>query len=222
MAGRGRGRGRGGGMTFSTELLGFGRGEALPPPTLQPPPLFPPLEYKPAPLAAGEDRDYILLLKQEFRSGVRNSPYFIKPQDKKKDIQRYSDKYHGNGNSDSTIGWTPDWERLPKELKIRVRKPKDARTSSSVKPNIPGKKASTSKESAVEVAKKLEDLEKKENEMKSGDEEENDENEEEYEDDERYDEEDQEEGTDYISSYFDPGEEYAENEDDGMDDGPTY
>lgn len=45
------------------------------------------------------------------------------------DIQRYSDKYHGNGNSDSTIGWTPDWERLPKELKIRVRKPKDARES---------------------------------------------------------------------------------------------
>ncbi len=41
MSGRGRGRGRGGGMTFSAEALGFGRGEALPPPTLQPPPTFP-------------------------------------------------------------------------------------------------------------------------------------------------------------------------------------
>ena len=42
MAGRGRGRGRGGkGMSFSVESLGFGRGESLPGPILQPPPIFP-------------------------------------------------------------------------------------------------------------------------------------------------------------------------------------
>ncbi|XP_078288120.1 uncharacterized protein LOC144612395 [Rhinoraja longicauda] len=36
MGGRGRGQ-----MTFSVEVVGIGRGEVLPPPTLQPPPLYP-------------------------------------------------------------------------------------------------------------------------------------------------------------------------------------
>ena len=40
MAGRGRGRGRAA-MSFSVETLGFGRGDALPGTTLQPPPTFP-------------------------------------------------------------------------------------------------------------------------------------------------------------------------------------
>ena len=39
MAGRGRGRGRG--MSFSVEMLGIGRGDALPAPILQPAPVFP-------------------------------------------------------------------------------------------------------------------------------------------------------------------------------------
>ena len=40
MASRGRARGRGA-LTFSTEAVGIGKGDALPPPTLQPSPLFP-------------------------------------------------------------------------------------------------------------------------------------------------------------------------------------
>ena len=39
MAGRGRGRGKN--VSFNVEALGFGRGEALPGPLSQPPPLFP-------------------------------------------------------------------------------------------------------------------------------------------------------------------------------------
>lgn len=39
MAGRGRGRGKN--VSFNVEALGFGRGEALPGPISQPPPLFP-------------------------------------------------------------------------------------------------------------------------------------------------------------------------------------
>lgn len=39
MAGRGRGKGRG--LSFNVENLGFGRGEGLPGPILQPPPNFP-------------------------------------------------------------------------------------------------------------------------------------------------------------------------------------
>jgi len=41
MAGRGRGRGKGRGLTFDVGMIGFGRGEALPAATLQPPPLYP-------------------------------------------------------------------------------------------------------------------------------------------------------------------------------------
>lgn len=40
MAGRGRGRGRGQ-LTFNIEAVGIGKGENLPPSTLQPTPLFP-------------------------------------------------------------------------------------------------------------------------------------------------------------------------------------
>lgn len=39
MAGRGRGRGKS--VSFDVQALGFGRGEALPAASLQPPPLFP-------------------------------------------------------------------------------------------------------------------------------------------------------------------------------------
>lgn len=46
MAGRGgRGRGRGKNISFNVESLGFGRGEALPTPILQPPPTYPVRRY---------------------------------------------------------------------------------------------------------------------------------------------------------------------------------
>jgi len=42
MSARGRGRGRGrGNVTFNMEAIGFGKGDALPAPTLKPPPLYP-------------------------------------------------------------------------------------------------------------------------------------------------------------------------------------
>uniref|UniRef100_A0A670JRJ8 DNA-directed RNA polymerase III subunit RPC7 n=1 Tax=Podarcis muralis TaxID=64176 RepID=A0A670JRJ8_PODMU len=84
MAGRGgRGRGRGGHMTFNVEAVGIGKGEALPPPTLQPSPLFP-VKYKPVPLQTGEEVEYMLALKQELRGAMKNLPYFIKPSAPKK------------------------------------------------------------------------------------------------------------------------------------------
>ncbi|KAM4755624.1 DNA-directed RNA polymerase III subunit RPC7-like isoform 7-T7 [Cyanocitta cristata] len=38
------------------------------------------------------------------------------------DIERYSDKYQLSSPVDSAIDWNPDWRRLPRELKIRVRR----------------------------------------------------------------------------------------------------
>lgn len=43
-----------------------------------------PLQFKPVPLASEESYEYMLLLKQEFRGSMRDSPYFVKPLDKKK------------------------------------------------------------------------------------------------------------------------------------------
>lgn len=123
MASRGGGRGRGRGqLTFNMEAVGIGKGDALPPPTLQPSPLFPPLEFRPVPLPSGEEGEYVLALKQELRGAMRQLPYFIRPAVPKRDVERYSDKYQMSGPIDNAIDWNPDWRRLPRELKIRVRK----------------------------------------------------------------------------------------------------
>lgn len=216
MAGRGRGRGKN--VSFNVEALGFGRGEALPGPISQPPPLFPTADFKPVPFQQSEEYDYMLALKQEFLGNMRKSPFFLQASHKRKDIERYSDKYQAAAEVNGK--WKPDWRRLPAELKPRVRR----KTKSSVKPKVKPKV----KLSVEDVSKTLEELEKKE--VDQGDEEEEEEEEGakkkeegevEEEEDEIYDEEDIEEETDYILSYFDNGEEYG-NDDDDADEGPVY
>lgn len=213
MAGRGRGRGRN--VSFNVEALGFGRGEALPGPILQPPPLYPPTDFKPVPLLQGEEFDYMLALKQEFRGVMKRSPFYLQTSTNRKDIDRYSDKYQLNHDTDST--WEPDWRRLPAELKPTLKKTR--KVKSSLQPNIPSKKLK------VDVSKTLEELEKIEEkgdeseEDEKGDENKN-EGDEEVED-ELYEEEELEEETDYLLSYFDNGEDYNDGDDDA-DEGPVY
>ncbi|XP_061174377.1 DNA-directed RNA polymerase III subunit RPC7-like [Saccostrea echinata] len=216
MAGRGRGRGKN--VSFNVEALGFGRGEALPGPISQPPPLFPIAEFKPIPFEQSEEFDYMLALKQEFLGNIRKSPFYLQAANKKKDIERYSDKYQVitevNGK------WKPDWRRLPAELKPKLPR----KTKSKIKPTV--KVKTMTKPSTVDVSKTLEELEKTEVEEKDEEEEEEgggkkEEGTVEEEDEEIYDEEDIEEETDYILSYFDNGEEYG-NDDDDADEGPVY
>ncbi|XP_019411563.1 PREDICTED: DNA-directed RNA polymerase III subunit RPC7-like [Crocodylus porosus] len=217
MAGRGgRGRGRGQ-MTFNVEAVGIGKGESLPPSTLQPSPLFPPMEYRPVPLQTGEEVEYMLALKQELRGAMKNLPYFVKPAAPKKDIERYSDKYQTSGPIDNAIDWNPDWRQLPQELKIRVRKLRKGRTTIVIPKGK--QRVSVDKE---ETIKKLETLEKKEEEVTSEEEEEKEEGEEgKEEEEEEYDEEEHEEETDYIMSYFDNGEDFGADSDDNLDEA-TY
>ncbi|XP_075593360.1 DNA-directed RNA polymerase III subunit RPC7-like isoform X2 [Balearica regulorum gibbericeps] len=189
MAGRARGRGRGQ-MTFNVEAVGIGKGDALPPPTLQPSPLFPPLEHRAAPLPGGEEGEYMLALKQELRGAMKNLPYFVKPGAPRR-----------------------DWRRLPRELKIRVRRLRKGRTAILI-PKCK-QRVALDKEEAI---KKLESLEKKEEEVTSEEEEEKEEEEEgKEEEEEEYDEEEHEEETDYIMSYFDNGEDFGADSDDNMD-----
>lgn len=203
-------------MSFNIQAVGIGRGETLPPPTLQPSPLFPALDFKPVPLQTGEEVEYMLALKQELRGALKGLPYYIKPAVSKKDVERYSDKYQTSGPVDNAIDWHPDWKLLPRELKIKVRKllkEKSAVVLPKHKQRMPLDKE--------EIIKKLENLEKKEEEVSSEEEEEKKEEEEDQEEEEDYDEEEHEEETDYIMSYFDNGEEFGGDSDDNMDEA-TY
>ncbi|TSK34756.1 DNA-directed RNA polymerase III subunit RPC7-like [Bagarius yarrelli] len=212
MAGRGRGRGRAQ-LSFPVEVVGIGKGENLPPSTVQPTPLFPPLEHKPLPLQTGEEAEYMLALKQEFRGAMKTLPFYIRPAAPKKDVERYSDKYQHTEPSDNTIEWRPDWKRLPKELRVRVKRPPPSERCSVTAKSL--KQPQVDKE----IIQKLETLEKKEEEVISDEEEgEKKKNEdEEAEVEEEYDEEEFEEETDYIMSYFDDGEDFGAESDDNMD-----
>lgn len=79
MAGRGRGRGRRSMPFSSAEAVGITRAEGLPPSLQQPTPLFPAMEQKPLPLTGGEEAEYLLALKQEFRGAMKTLPCFIQP-----------------------------------------------------------------------------------------------------------------------------------------------
>jgi DNA-directed RNA polymerase III subunit RPC7 len=83
-----------------------------------------PLRFKPCPLHESEEENYRLVLKQQLRVAMQDSPYYVRPATANRDIQRYSDKYRTTEyeNSDSVLGWNPDWRLLPKELRMRVRK----------------------------------------------------------------------------------------------------
>uniref|UniRef100_A0A8C1AY77 Polymerase (RNA) III (DNA directed) polypeptide G n=1 Tax=Cyprinus carpio TaxID=7962 RepID=A0A8C1AY77_CYPCA len=75
MAGKGRGIAA---FTFNIEALGLTRG-SMPETQRGPTPLFPQIEYKPGPLKAGEDEDYMRALKQEMRGRMKDLPFNIKP-----------------------------------------------------------------------------------------------------------------------------------------------
>ncbi|XP_059921415.1 RNA polymerase III subunit GL b [Gadus macrocephalus] len=220
MAGRGRGRGRSN-LTFSIEAMGFAKGEGLPPSILQPTPLFPPMEHKPVPLATGEEAEYMQALKQEFRGAMKTLPFYIRPAAPKTDVERYSDKYHSGEPADNVIDWKPDWSRLPKELRIRVRKPVENRVSLPVD-RMDRSSANHNLSKKEDVLLKLEALEKGEKAGSSEDEDEDEakkkqKEEEGTEGEEEYEEEELEEGTDYIMSYFDNGEDNGGDSDENLD-----
>ncbi|KAI5087476.1 polymerase (RNA) III (DNA directed) polypeptide G like a isoform 2 [Silurus meridionalis] len=214
MSGRGRGRSL---FTFNVDSLGFGRGEALPSGAQAPTALYPPMQFRPVPLQTGEEVEYMLALKQELRASSRNLPFHIQPSAPRKDVARYSDKYQTGQAKNSE--WTPDWNRLPKELCPRVQKSRKSKTK-------PVLKSKTKPAAPKELLQKLENLEKKEEENQSEEEEDKEkknagEEEEEPDHVEEYDEEEFEEGTDYIMSYFDNGEGFGGDSDDNADEA-TY
>lgn len=216
MAGRGRGRGKPS-MSISTEQLGFAKGEALPPPVLQPPLKYPLLEYKPLPLNITKEMSYLLELKKGYAEYMRESPNNVLPLVIKKDIERYSDRYQDLITDKSSYESRYDWSRMPVELKPQLRKRKGQKCENP-----------QTKRKNVDIESKLQELEKKESLQQSdAEEEEKEEEEAEGKDDEQAEDEEEEldeemdEGTDYVNNYFDNGEGY-DDEDDNLDDGPIY
>lgn len=98
------------------------------------------MEQKPLPLAGGEEAEYLLALKQDFRGVMKNLPFFIKPAAAQRghtrahtharthtrslilkvllsscaDVQRYSDKYHSSEQTNSLTDWNLGETPLPR------------------------------------------------------------------------------------------------------------
>ncbi|KAJ7406538.1 DNA-directed RNA polymerase III subunit RPC7 [Willisornis vidua] len=197
MAGSGRGRGRAS-FTFDIEAIGFGKGAALPDVICKPPPPFPNTDNKPVPLKTGEDEDYMLVLKQELRGTMKKMPYFLSVEEEHQAIERYSQKYQDSEKEQET--WTPG---------TKTKKAKKIEPTSN-----------------LDVMKKMEELEKKDDEEEKSEDEKDKTKDKEGQDDEaeepeEYDEEEQEEENDYISSYFEDGDDFGAVSDDNMDEA-TY
>ena len=67
-------------------------------------------EFKPVPFQQSEEFDYMLALKQEFLGNIRKSPFYLQAAHKKRDLERYSDKYQTT--SEVSGKWEPgmiDW-----------------------------------------------------------------------------------------------------------------
>ena len=219
-------------------------GEAAPPPILQPPPDFPPLDRKPLELRNSEVDDYLLTVKQDVREFMKKSPFYLKVGSNRREIQRYSDRYQEVKDSeiDNVLGWEPDWNYFPVELQIGRKKKRKANGKGRVKdtpvvaisrkrkhheldtdtePNPP--KKVTFNEENLGIDKKISQLEKLEEKTEAGQTVAGEEDETVLEEEEIYDEELEEEGTDYNMTYFDNGEDYI-GEDDNLEDneGPYY
>ncbi|XP_040898953.1 DNA-directed RNA polymerase III subunit RPC7 [Toxotes jaculatrix] len=212
------GRGRGSSFTFNIEALGIAKG-SMPEARVGPSPLFPHTEFKPVPLKAGEDEDYMLALKQEMRGTMQRLPHNIKPQSNKAEVERYTERYLKQSQVEDEE-WIPDWSLFPKELMPQKKK-------THAKTGTKKKTVKMSLKDSEDMLRKLDALAKKDdgNPEKSDDETEKktgNEDEEEEIEEEDYEEEDVEEDNDYIESYFDNGEDFAADSDDNMDGEATY
>ncbi|XP_015171599.1 PREDICTED: DNA-directed RNA polymerase III subunit RPC7-like [Polistes dominula] len=215
MAGRGHGKGS---MSFTFEQLGLTKAEAMMHKSLEPPPKYPILEYKPLPFTITNEMSYLLELKRDFAEYLKESSFNVRPIEVKKDVERYSDRFQDLMTDKSSYETKYDWSKIPEELK-----PSSIRRKKALAATVPKKK-----QKVVDVESKLQELEKKEinqqGEVLESEEEKVEEEEEEEKevgvDGDEVDEE-MDEGTDYVNSYFDNGEGY-DDEEDNMDDGAIY
>ncbi len=134
--GGGRGRGRGRGKPPLEAALGLAPGEAAPPPILQPPPLFPPLDRRPLKLKVTEEEEYLVTVKQEMQRYMLQSPFHLSlTHTSSTKVTRYSDKYRRNRERNGgQYGWDINWNYFPAQLKTRPKKQGKFPLSAAAKP----------------------------------------------------------------------------------------
>ncbi|KAI5737641.1 hypothetical protein M8J76_015285 [Diaphorina citri] len=163
--------------------------------SIQPPPLYPTLEYKPASIASTDSSKYLVEMKKKIEKDMRDS------------------------NSRLKIVSELEWKLVPSELKMKVTKRKAPRLNINKGKDIDWLKKLEERES-IKIKEEQDDMEEddenaeKKMKIKEEVEDEEEEGEEEVDEDEMMDE-----GTDYIQNYFDNGEDYIDENDD-LDDGP--
>ena len=220
MSGRSRGRGQ---RHTNLESLGIKPGDNIPPPILQPPPTFPPLERKPLDLSNTSYYQVLLTKKQDLEKSMKELPFHLKAQVHKEDIARYSDKYKlKDTNSIQVIlNSIPNWKMtLPKELHLK-RKIKKKTIENTKKPKLTIVNQSTdntllTKPNELNILAEQETTEAVEATGFNSDDQEEVE-------DEDYDEEFEEEEGDYQLTYFDPGDDVGGDDEDNLDDtGGSY
>ncbi|NXC76880.1 RPC7 polymerase, partial [Anhinga anhinga] len=173
-------------------------------------------DNKPVPLKTGEDEDYMLALKQDLRGTMKKMPYFLAVEE---DHEGLFDCCCILSFICIKAIFCTDWRRLPREMK-----PKKKTKKAGAKPK---KTKSSEPKSNLDVLKKIEELEKKDDEEEKSEDEKDKtkdkegEDDEEAEEPEEYDEEEHEEENDYISSYFEDGDDFGAGSDDNMDEA-TY
>ena len=133
------------------ELLGLTPGQPAPPPILQPPPDYPPLDRKPLELRVSNVDEYLLTVKQELRQQMRQSHFYVKAGLEKREVERYSDRYQSVKVSemDDRLGWEVNWNYFPKELKLLKAK-KRRSSSSKYSPTVAKKKRTSRKRTSTE------------------------------------------------------------------------
>ena len=236
---RGRGKApRGRGFGSQLEALGItSAGDSAPPPILQPPPLFPPLDRKPLEIKNTDVDVYLLEVKQELRAFMRESGFYL-VDDSDVDPNHVGKKAKVERGAQE---WVPEWQYFPKELEVKKRKVKKTTDVTKAKPKMAAKtvrkvnkaeeiesvfdesevlkaasmspKKSSTVEQSLTEGKPSGGGEETEEKTEKG--EEKDSEEEAGEEEEYYDEELEEEGTDYNLTYFDPGEDYGDDDDGG-------
>ena len=139
------------------ELLGITPGQPAPPPILQPPPDYPPLDRKPLELRTSDIDEYLLTVKQELRQQMQRSHFFLKAESKRRDVEKYSDRYQSDKpmDSDNHLGWEVNWNYFPKELNLMKRKIQ--RTKSSKHSPVVSKKRTSRKRTSTEKEDTVED-----------------------------------------------------------------
>lgn len=216
MAGRGRGRAA---LSFNVEALGIQQGEALPGPVLQPPPSYPVLETVTAPIYPSLKFGETLQYKKDFLNFYTRLRVDIEEVAKSGNKRSFdSTSISSAQNKKERPQLNYEWTRFPTELRPGTTK----RSKKIPKVKI---------KALADIDKMLAQLEQKENAMFNADEsvvkvekEQDERNEDEgmgEEEIEHDSDQEMDEGTDYNSNYFDNGESYLDEDDDG-DDGPVY